>query len=298
MTSDLAKCFEWTFKQKRKGNGFVSKLLVPEMAMTHAISIFRRFSMWKMMKCWDNPMRSPIVASREAQRIQEPKTDVNCAVEADILTIAVFRIWKLGKAKGASPFEGFEGFEVPVFFSFFWMRLTWNFRKMTGNSTGSQGFPQGFGRRSSPSSPRTYRAGRVAWSSGAPPVHLGARMGRMGRAAPGQRSPERRRISRRGLRFFEMLMRYDEIIIDYLIIDGLWWYVSMNLFWCYNMLYVFDVGCCGCSRSLHETFGRYAFWWMIQDAASAAVANSAVQWLKIWGWVNTYGIIFGGWTSI
>ena len=118
------------------------------------------------------------------------------------------------------------------FFFFFWVRFTWNFRKMTGNSTGSQGFPQGFGRRSSPSSPRTYRAGRVAWSSGAPPVHLGARMGRMGRAAPGQRSPERRRISRRGLRFFEMLMRYDEIIIDYLIIDGLWIYVSMNLFWC------------------------------------------------------------------
>jgi hypothetical protein len=60
-------------------------------------------------------MRSPIVASREAQRIQEPKTDVNCAVEADILTIAISRIWKLGKAKGASPFEGFE---VPVFFLF------------------------------------------------------------------------------------------------------------------------------------------------------------------------------------
>lgn len=72
-------------------------------------------------------MRSPIVASREAQRIQEPKTDVNCAVEADILTIAVSRLWKLGKAKGASPFEGFEKFEkfeVPVIFSFFWVRFT------------------------------------------------------------------------------------------------------------------------------------------------------------------------------
>ena len=90
----------------------------------------------------------------------------------------------------------------------------------------------------------------------------------------------------------------DEIWWDYHRLSNYWWALMICFDEFVLMLYVFDVGCCGCSRSLHETFGRYAFWWMIQDAASAAVANSAVQWLKIWGWVNTYGIIFGGWTSI